>query len=164
MGFFYGICGWFRVFFFIEDVESIFDYQFWLIQKVGQWQVVELESWCYYNQDIIIKLKGVDDCDVVNLLINCEIIVDLLQLLELEEGDYYWKDLMGCQVVMMEGYSFGKVIDMMEIGLNDVFVIKVNLKDVFGIKEWLVLFFDGQVIKKVDFIMCIIEVDWDSGF
>lgn len=113
---------------------------------------------------MIIKLKGVDDCDVVNLLMNCEIVVDLLQLFQFEEGDYYWKDLMGCQVVIIEGYDFGKVVDMMEIGFNDVFVIKVNLKDVFGIKECFVLFFDGQVIKKVDFVICLIEVDWDSGF
>ena len=53
---------------------------------------------------------------------------------ELEEGDYYWKDLMGCQVVTTEGYSLGKVIDMMETGSNDVLVIKANLKDAFGIK------------------------------
>lgn len=66
-------------------------------QKAGQWQVVELESWRHHNQDIIIKLKGVDDRDAANLLTNCEIIVDSSQLPELEEGDYYWKDLMGCR-------------------------------------------------------------------
>ena len=69
------------------------------------------------------------------LLTNCEIVVDSSQLPQLEEGDYYWKDLMGCQVVTTEGYSLGKVIDMMETGSNDVLVIKANLKDAFGIKE-----------------------------
>ncbi len=137
----------------------------WLIQKAGQWQVVELESWRHHNQDIIIKLKGVDDRDAANLLTNCEIIVDSSQLPELEEGDYYWKDLMGCQVVTTEGYSLGKVIDMMETGSNDVLlVIKANLKDAFGIKERLVPFLDGQVIKKVDLTTRTIEVDWDPGF
>ncbi|MGN8294073.1 ribosome maturation factor RimM, partial [Klebsiella pneumoniae] len=147
MGSSYGIRGWLRVFSSTEDAESIFDYQPWLIQKAGQWQVVELESWRHHNQDIIIKLKGVDDRDAANLLTNCEIIVDSSQLPELEEGDYYWKDLMGCQVVTTEGYSLGKVIDMMETGSNDVLVIKANLKDAFGIKERLVPFLDGQVIK-----------------
>ncbi|MER2891372.1 ribosome maturation factor RimM, partial [Escherichia coli] len=83
---------------------------------------------------------------------------------QLEEGDYYWKDLMGCQVVTTEGYSLGKVIDMMETGSNDVLVIKANLKDAFGIKERLVAFLDGQVIKKVDLTTQTIEVDWDPGF
>lgn len=71
---------------------------------------------------------------------------------------------MGCQVVTAEGYDLGKVIDMMETGSNDVLVIKANLKDVFGIKERLVPFLDGQVIKKVDLATRTIEVDWDPGF
>ena len=69
MGSSYGIRGWLRVFSSTEDAESIFDYQPWLIQKAGQWQVVELEGWRHHNQDIIIKLKGVDDRDAANLLI-----------------------------------------------------------------------------------------------
>lgn len=161
MGSSYGIRGWLRVFSSTEDAESIFDYQPRFIQKAGQWQVVELESWRHHNQDIVIKLKGIDDRDAANLLTNCEIVVDSSQLPALEEGDYYWKDLMGCQVVTTEGYSLGKVIDMMETGSNDVLVIKANLKDAFGIKERLVPFLDGQVIKKVDLATRTIEVDWD---
>ncbi len=67
----------------------------------------------------------------------------------------------GLPVVTAEGYDLGKVIDMMETGSNDVLVIKANLKDAFGIKERLVPFLDGQVIKKVDLATRTIEVDWD---
>ena len=146
------------------DLDRIFDYQPWFIQKAGQWQQVQLESWKHHNQDLIIKLKGVDDRDSANLLTNCEIVVDSSQLPALEDGSYYWKDLMGCQVVTTEGYDLGKVVDMMETGSNDVIVIKANLKDAFGIKERLVPFLDGQVIKKVDLATRTIEVDWDPGF
>ncbi|PLO50319.1 ribosome maturation factor RimM, partial [Klebsiella michiganensis] len=48
MGSSYGIRGWLRVFSSTEDAESIFDYQPWFIQKAGQWQVVELESWRHH--------------------------------------------------------------------------------------------------------------------
>ncbi len=136
-----------------KTAESISDYQPWFIQKAGQWQQVQLESWKHHNQDMIIKLKGVDDRDAANLLTNCEIVVDSSQLPQLEEGDYYWKDLMGCQVVTTEGYDLGKVVDMMETGSNDVLVIKANLKDAFGIKERLVPFLDGQVIKMISLLV-----------
>lgn len=144
--------------------KAFFDYQPRFIQKAGQWQQVQLESWKHHNQDMIIKLKGVDDRDAANLLTNCEIVVDSSQLPQLEEGDYYWKDLMGRRAVTTEGYDLGKVVDMMETGSNDVLVIKANLKDAFGIKERLVPFLDGQVIKKVDLTTRSIEVDWDPGF
>ncbi|KAA1461413.1 ribosome maturation factor RimM, partial [Enterobacter hormaechei] len=86
------------------------------------------------------------------------------QLPELDTGDYYWKDLIGCQVISTAGYNLGTVNDMMETGSNDVMVVKANLKDAFGVKERLIPFLDGQVIKKVDLATKTIEVDWDPGF
>ncbi|AKH62232.1 MULTISPECIES: ribosome maturation factor RimM [Photorhabdus] len=160
----YGIRGWLRVFSSTEHAEDIFEYQPWFIQRAGRWQHIELEAWKHHNQDMIVKIKGIDDRDAANLLINCEITVDSAQLPELDAGDYYWKDLMGCQVVSTTGYSLGTVNDMMETGSNDVMVVKANLKDAFGVKERLIPFLDGQVIKKVDLATKTIEVDWDPGF
>ncbi|KGM26309.1 MULTISPECIES: ribosome maturation factor RimM [Photorhabdus] len=160
----YGIRGWLRVFSSTEHAEDIFEYQPWFIQRAGRWQHIELEAWKHHNQDMIIKIKGIDDLDAANLLTNCEIIVDSEQLPELDAGDYYWKDLIGCQVISTAGYNLGTVNDMMETGSNDVMVIKANLKDAFGIKERLIPFLDGQVIKKVDLATKTIEVDWDPGF
>ncbi|MGI8490967.1 ribosome maturation factor RimM [Pectobacterium sp. S5] len=160
----YGIRGWLRVFSSTEDAESIFDYQPWFIQSKSGWQLVEIEGWKYHNQDLIIKVKGADDRDAANLLTNCEIVVDSSQLPDLGEGDYYWKDLIGCQVVTVAGYELGKIIDMMETGSNDVMVIKANLKDAFGVKERLVPFLTEQVVKRVDLSAHTVEVDWDPGF
>lgn len=113
---------------------------------------------------MIIKVKGIDDRDAAAQLTNCEILVDSTQLPTLEDGDYYWKDLIGCQVVNVDGYGMGKVIDMMETGSNDVLVVKANLKDAFGAKERLIPFLYEQVIRKVDLATGTIEVDWDPGF
>lgn len=164
MGSAYGIRGWLKVYSSTEDAENIFDYQPWFIQQAGKWQVVELESWKRHNQDLIIKVKGIDDRNAANLLTNCEIVVDPSQLPELDDGNYYWKDLFGCQVVTAKGYRLGKVIDMMETGSNDVMVVKASLKDAFGIKQRLIPFLDGQVIKRVDLTAQLIEVDWDPDF
>ncbi|MBI6547617.1 ribosome maturation factor RimM [Xenorhabdus lircayensis] len=160
----YGIRGWLRVFSSTEHTEDIFEYQPWFIQRSGQWQHVELDAWKYHNQDIIVKIKDIDDRDAANLFTNYEIVVDSSQLPELGAGDYYWKDLIGCRVINTAGYNLGAIHDMMETGSNDVMVIKANLKDAFGVKERLVPFLDGQVIKKVDLATKTIEVDWDPGF
>ena len=128
------------------------------------WQHIEPEDWKSHNQDMIVKLKGVDDRDAANVLTNAEIVVDSSQLPELDGDDYYWKDLMGCRVVTTGGYDLGTVTDLMETGSNDVLVIKANLKDAFGMKERLVPFLDGQVIRKVDLTEKLIEVEWDPGF
>ena len=143
MGSSYGIRGWLRVFSSTEDAESIFDYQPWFIQKAGQWQQVQLESWKHHNQDLIIKLKGVDDRDAANLLTNCEIVVDSSQLPALEEGDYYWKDLMGPltrrerQVAekLAQGMAVKEIAAELGLSPKTVHVHRANLLEKLGVSN-----------------------------
>ncbi|WP_392560457.1 ribosome maturation factor RimM [Orbus mooreae] len=160
----YGIRGWLRVFSFTEDADNLFDYTPWYIKRADSWQKVEVESFKPHNQDTIVKIKGIDDRDDANALTNVEIYVDAEELPDLEEGDFYWKDLIGCKVLTINGYDLGQVIDLMETGSNDVLVVKANLKDVFGSKERLIPFVEDQFIKQVDLSAKQITVDWDPAF
>lgn len=160
----YGIHGWLRVFSFTEEVESIFYYQPWFIKIVGEWQPIWLERWKYHNQNILIKVKDIEDREASTLLTNYEIVINASQLPNLDSGEYYWKDLLGCQVITVGGYQLGEVINLIETGSNDVLVVKSNQKDAFSIKERLIQFLYGQVIKHVDLISHVIEVDWDPDF
>lgn len=160
----YGIRGWLRIYSSTEQAESIFDYQPWFLKIKGKWQPTELENWRHHNHEIIVKLKGVDDREAAQILANVEIGVDLSVFPELEEGDYYWHDLIGCSVVNLEGYAMGTVTEMMETGSNDVLVVKANTKDAFGKQERLIPFLYEQVVKRVDLTTKTIEVDWDAGF
>ncbi|QIQ21509.1 ribosome maturation factor RimM [Zophobihabitans entericus] len=160
----YGIRGWLKIHSFTEYSESIFDYQPWYIQRAGKWQVVEPEAFKPHSNDTIVKIKGIDDRDLANALTNIEIYVDADQLPALSDGDFYWKDLIGCKVVTVEGYNLGIVTELMETGSNDVLVVKANLKDAFGAKERLLPFVEQQVIKNIDLAAKIIEVDWDPAF
>ena len=98
------------------------------------------------------------------LLTNFEIAIDPAVLPELPEDEFYWRDLIGMQVVTDNGYDLGTVSDMLETGSNDVLVVKANLKDAFGQKERLIPFLEEQVIKLIDREAQRIEVDWDPGF
>ena len=160
----YGIRGWLRIYSSTEQAESIFEYQPWFLKIKVEWQPTELENWRHHNHEIIVKLKGVDDREAAQILANVEIGVDLSVFPELEEGDYYWHDLIGCSVVNLEGYAMGTVTEMMETGSNDVLVVKANMKDAFGKQERLIPFLCEQVVKRVDLTTKTIEVDWDAGF
>ena len=159
----YGIRVWLRIYSSTEQAESIFNYQPWFLNIKGQWQAVELESWRYHSHDLIVKLKNIDDRDVAQTLTNVEIGVSADNFPELEEG-YYWHDLIGCQVLNLEGYQLGVVNDMMETGSNDVFVVKANLNDAFSKQERLIPYLEQTVVKRVDLATKTIEVDWDAGF
>lgn len=159
----YGIRGWLRLYSSTEDIESIFDYQPWFLNIKGQWQQTELESWRYHNNDLVVKFTHVNDRDMAQTLTNVEIGVDRRCFPKLDNG-FYWHDLIGCQMVNLEGYQLGVVTDMLETGSNDVFVVKANLNDAFGKQERLIPYLEDNVVKRVDLTTKIIEVDWDAGF
>lgn len=160
----YGVRGWLRIFPATEDQEGIFDYQPLYIRQSGKLQLAQIEEWKWHSQDLVIKLKGIDDRETAQRLTNAEIVVEADALPVLDNGDYYWKDLIGCQVVSQQGYDMGIVSDLMETGSNDVLVVKANFNDAFGIKERLIPFLEEQVIKSVDLEKKHIVVDWDPNF
>ncbi|SNC58558.1 ribosome maturation factor RimM [Sodalis endosymbiont of Henestaris halophilus] len=164
MGAVYGIRGWIRVYSFTEKSESIFNYRPWFITKEDKLHLIELESWKRHNRDWIIKIRNIKNRKEAILLTNFEIIIDASQLPHLDNGEYYWKDLLGCQIVTVNGDKLGEVVGFMETGSNDAMVVKTNQKDAFGIKELLIPFIDGQVIKNVDLTNHIINIDWNPGF
>ena len=86
------------------------------------------------------------------------------QLPALEQGDFYWRDLIGSKVVTVSGYDLGKVEQLFETGANDVLMVKANVNDAFGAKQRMIPYLMEQVIKSVDLEANIITVDWDPGF
>lgn len=164
LGAVYGINGWLKVNSYTENPEGIFSYKPWQIQSQGQWRQVQVASWKRHSNGLIVKLDGVNDRDQAQLLVNAEIAVAQALLPQLDDGEFYWKDLMGMSVVNEAGYDFGVVDDLMETGSNDVLVVKANKTDAFGQKERLIPFLTDSVVKSVDHTQRRIIVDWDPAF
>ncbi|MGX6441968.1 ribosome maturation factor RimM [Neobacillus sp. K501] len=66
------------------------------------------------------------------------------QLGDLNEGEYYYHEIIGCKVETIEGVEIGTVSEILSPGANDVWVIKGK-----GGKEILIPYID-EVVKKVD--------------
>lgn len=160
----YGIKGWLKLTPYTDDPEGIFDYESLLVHVDGQWQVQKVTDWRRHNNGIVLKFEGVEDRDQAQLLTHAELAVLADQLPELDEQEYYWRDLIGMNVLNESGYQMGAVVDMLETGSNDVLVVKAKSNDAFGKHERLIPFIDEQVIKAVDQQEKQILVDWDPGF
>lgn len=160
----YGINGWLKVNSYTDNPEGIFSYKPWQVQVQGNWQPVQISSWKRHSNGIIVKLDGINDRDAAQRYVNVEIAVATDVLPELDQGDYYWKDLMGMTVENTQGYNLGEVVDMMETGSNDVLVVKANRNDAFGKKERLLPFLTDSVVKSVDVAQRRMIVDWDPDF
>ena len=152
----YGVRGWVKVYSHTDPKENILDYPVWLIGP--DYQPVTLETGKVHGKGIIAKLAGYDDRDKVAVLLGKDIATTRDQLPAIEQGEYYWADLVGLQVVNTDKVSFGNIDHLFETGANAVMVVKD------GKKERMVPFLTGSVIKSVDMEAGLVTVDWPEDF
>lgn len=160
----YGVRGWVKITSYTEYPAGIFDYQPWLIRQGEGVKALQVDQWREQGKSLIAKLAGVDDRDAADRLKNLEISIVADQLPELEEGEFYWRDLVGLKVVTEKGYDLGTVKELFETGSNDVLVVRANVNDAFGQKERMLPFLMDQVVKQVDLAAKTMVVDWDPEF
>ncbi|WP_333608314.1 ribosome maturation factor RimM [Arsukibacterium sp.] len=160
----YGINGWLKVNSYTDIPEGIFDYTPWQVKFQGNWQPMQIASWKRHSNSLIAKLSDINDRDLAQQYVNAEIAVAAAALPSLDDGEFYWKDLMGLSVINVAGYHLGQVTDLMETGSNDVLVVKANRTDAFGKGERLIPFLTDTVIKEVNMAQQQILVDWDPAF
>jgi len=153
----FGIKGWVKVFADTEHPDSLFDYPIWYIETPKGWQAFEIENAELHTKNMVAKLAGVDDRDVAESFRKRKIGIPRSQLPEPEDGEYYWSDLIGLQVVNLAGEALGQVSELLETGANDVLVVRD------GDTERLLPFVDA-VVKTVDLAAATITVDWGLDY
>ncbi len=150
----YGVLGWIKVLSYTRPGENILDYSPWFLKCGESWREFELNSGKVHGKGILANLAEVADRDTAHGLIDADIAVDHRQLPRLEDDNYYWRDLIGIEVVNLQHHILGKVADMTETGANDVVVVE-------GDKKWLIPYVRDVYIIKVDLQQGRIVVDWE---
>lgn len=154
----YGVRGWVKVHSDTDPRDNIVRYAPWYLNRGRGWEQVELDGGRPHGKTVVAKLAGCDDRDAAAEWIGADIAVRRDQLDErLEEGEFYWADLEGLEVVTTDGVVLGTLDHLFETGANDVMVVK-------GDRERLVPYLWEQVVKQVDLEHRRMVVDWDPEF
>jgi len=185
----YGVKGWLKVYSHADPMESIVEYSPWYIRpgnfkgsaNTGQnsgWQPVKLKSGKRHAKTVVAKLEGCNDRDAAQLYVGYEVAILSSQLKSLDHTDeFYWRDLIGLQVVNLQGIGFGEVTAFIETGGNDVLVVTEQKldkqsdseelhheQDEDKLRETLIPWAFGQTIVSVNLETSVIEVDWQDDW
>lgn len=169
----FGIKGWVKVLSSTEPVEQILNYAPWWLKTRHGVKAVEIDEYLLRPQGLVVHIKGMDDRNEAEDLGRVDIAVEKAQLPELENGEYYWHQLLGMRVISQfdgQEYDFGRVDKILETGANDVLVAKPDASSEIGIengkskKEYLVPWIPGTYIKEVKLAEGTIIVEWDPDF
>ncbi len=91
----------------------------------------------------LLKFVGFDSINDIEKYKGGELKVSEDELMELEDDEFYIHQLVGCQVYTEEGEELGKIVDVLQPGANDVWVVK-------GKRGEILLPFIDDCIKQVD--------------
>ncbi len=72
----------------------------------------------------LLSLKGVNTRQQAEALVGSELFLEKAQLPELDEGAYYWFDLIGMDVLTTDEKYLGRLESIIQTGGNDVYVVK----------------------------------------
>jgi 16S rRNA processing protein RimM len=91
----------------------------------------------------LLSFKGYPTINDVEKFKGGELKISEDELMELEDDEFYIHQLVGCEVVTDEGEELGRIVEVLQPGANDVWVVK-------GKRGEILLPFIDDCIKHVD--------------
>jgi 16S rRNA processing protein RimM len=149
----HGVKGWLSVTSYTQPLDNIVSYRPWLIEERGQWREVRVVSSRPHGHRFLVEVDGVIDRNAAQQLVGRQIGVPEAALPAVADGEYYWKDLIGLDVVNEQGLRIGRVADLFETAANDVIVVREGEQEVL-------IPFVASVVKQVDIASGQMLVDW----
>lgn len=193
---FYGVKGWVKLFSYTDPRENIVQYSTLKIKlgkqdkkqqkkstpplivasKSGssarkefsreQWQDIRLDSGKAHGKGVVAHFAGYNTREDAAVLIGSELAVYRSDFKSTAKDEYYWADLIGLNVINLEGIALGSVVRLIETAADDVLVIK-SVQNETGtelVDEILIPFVMERYIEHVDLEAGIIEVDWQADW
>jgi len=78
----------------------------------------------YKGEMIILKLSDIDDANAAEPLRNQDLSIPLSELAKLPADYYYQHDILGLQVLTLDGQEIGYIDEIIVTGSNDVYSVK----------------------------------------
>jgi len=149
----HGVKGWLSVSSYTQPLDNILAYRPWLVEQQGRWRELRIVGTRPNGRRFLVAVDGVVDRNAAQQLVGCQIGVPEAALPAVGEGEYYWKDLIGLDVVNEQGLHIGRVQELFETPANDVIVVRDGASEVL-------IPFVASVVKRVDIAAGKMLVDW----
>jgi len=133
---------------------------------VGTKRRVKVLGARHHSGSVAAALSGSTDRDAAEALRGSTVWVRRADFPKLDDGEYYWVDLIGLDVFNPSGTTLGRVVDLMDNGAHSVLRVGFDVTDAAGHvtqDERLIPFVDAY-LRDVDLTAKKIVVDWDVDY
>lgn len=164
----WGVKGWFKVLAHSASPEALFSSKRWFLQPSEKGAktfsgtvLLQVRQAREHSDSIVASAEGVDDRDAAEALRGARIFVPRSGFPTVGEGEYYWVDLIGLDVVNREGVALGRVRDLLATGPQTVLVLAYE-ED--GKERERMIPFVSAFVDQVQLPERRITVDWQPDY
>ena len=111
-------------------------------------KTLEIEQVKFFKNQVILKFKGFNNIDEIMPYKGKDLLIPRGEAVPLGENENFIADLIDMEVVTDEGETLGTLIDVMETGANDVYVVELP---------------DHQEVLLPAIKECILDVDLEEN-
>jgi 16S rRNA processing protein RimM len=151
----FGVRGWVKLRSYTDPPDRLLEHRRLLLHVGGGWKPYSVEASGHSGGQLTVKLAEVSDCEAAMALRGAAVAVPRDELPPRNARDYYRADLIGFEVVNLEGIRLGSVEYFVEIPAHAVMVVR-------GDREFWVPAVP-QHLRRVDLQGRRVVVDWDEG-
>ena len=182
----WGIKGWFKVLPHSASPEALFSSKQWFLlppdRPIKPKRATEAtanpslpQAWIEpllltikevkdHSSTVVATAQNINDRNAAESLRGARIYVPRSSFPAANDGEYYWVDLIGLQVVNREGIDLGQVRDLMSTGPQTVLVIETSANELGGKPVERMIPFVSAFVDGVDLPGRRITVDWQPDY
>ncbi len=164
----WGIKGWFKVLPHSASPEALFSSKRWFLQPSERGAktftgtvLLRVREAKEHSDSVVACAHEVDDRNAAEALRGARIFVPRSSFPTAAEGEYYWVDLIGLDVINREGVALGQVTDLLSTGPQTVLVVGYEHE---GKARERMIPFVAAYVDGVDLPGKRITVDWQADY
>jgi 16S rRNA processing protein RimM len=160
----YGIRGWVRITPYSGDADALLHAKTWWLDKPDVRDVEMLQA-KFHSGDVVARLMGVEDRAQAEALKGAQVQISRRHFPALDEGEFYWVDLIGSTVENLNGELLGTVSSLMDNGAHPILRVDMPAADAKDEKpQELLIPFVEHFVKEVDQANKKLKVDWERDY
>jgi len=158
----WGVKGWFKVIPYSSDPQTLLTVTTCFLQAPGHAAVsLVLREVHPHNDTLVAQAVGIDNRDAAQALRGARIFMERTHFPATQEGEYYWVDLLGLEVVNREGIHLGTVHKLLPAGPQTTLVLT---REEDGKTQERLIPFVAAFVDQVDLTAHRIMVDWQADY
>lgn len=110
-------------------------------------KILKITSVKFFKQFAIVKFEGIDTLNDVEVYKGASLFVDRKNAVKLQKDEYFIADLIDLEVVDEQENKLGTLVDVMQTGANDVYIVKND---------------DGKELLFPAIKECILDIDFKA--